>query len=87
MAPCRVNLIGEHTDYNGGLALPAAISKFIHAAVGVRSDRKIYIKSLNKFDSYVFDLDNISNKPEYKWGNYPLGIFWALEKRGYKLPF
>ena len=87
MAPCRVNLIGEHTDYNGGLALPAAISKFIHAAVGIRSDRKIYIKSLNKFDSYVFDLDDITNKPEYKWGNYPLGIFWALEKRGYKLPF
>ena len=87
MAPCRINLIGEHTDYNGGLALPAAISKFIHAAVGKRNDRKIYLKSLNKLDVICVDLDNLSNKPEQKWGNYPLGIFASLIKNGHELPF
>lgn len=87
MAPCRINLIGEHTDYNGGLVLPAAISKFIHAVVGIRKDRKIYLKSLNKLDDICVDLDNISNRPEQKWGNYPLGIFATLIKNGHKLPF
>jgi len=86
-APCRVNIIGEHTDYNAGLALPAAISKFIHAAVGKRDDRKIYIKSLNKSLSVLVDLDNISNKPEQGWTNYPLGVFAMLQRRGHKLPF
>ena len=87
MSPCRINLIGEHTDYNGGLALPAAISKYIHAVVGIRNDRKIYLKSLNKTDVIVADLDNISNSEENKWGNYPLGIFATLIKNGFKLPF
>ena len=87
MSPCRINLIGEHTDYNQGLALPAAISKYIHAAVGKRNDRKIYLQSLNKFEPIIVDLDNISNTPENKWANYPLGIFATLMKRGHKLPF
>ena len=87
MAPCRINLIGEHTDYNYGLALPAAISKYIAAAIGKRSDRKIHLKSLNKRYDVEVDLDNISNSIENGWGNYPLGIFWTLIKRGHKLPF
>jgi galactokinase len=87
MSPCRINLIGEHTDYNSGLVLPAAISKFIHAVVGKRNDNKIHLKSLNKLGDVEVDLDKISNSPENKWGNYPLGIFATLQKRGYKLPF
>ena len=87
MAPCRINLIGEHTDYNEGLALPAAISKYIHAVVGIRKDRKIFLRSMNKLGDICVDLDNISNSPENSWGNYPLGIFATLQKRGYKLPF
>mgnify|MGYP002524501993 CR=1 FL=1 len=87
LSPCRINLIGEHTDYNFGLALPAAISKYISAAVGRRKDRKIYLKSLSKPYDVVVDLDNISNDPKNGWGNYPLGIFSTLIKRGYKLPF
>ena len=87
MAPCRINLIGEHTDYNQGLALPAAISKYIHAVVGVRKDRKIHLKSLNKLGDVEANLDNLSNTPENRWGNYPLGIFATLQKRGHKLPF
>ena len=86
-APCRVNIIGEHTDYNSGLALPAAISKFIHAAVGKRDDNKIHLISLNKRFEVEVDLDNISNQPENGWGNYPIGIFWFLKQRGHKLPF
>lgn len=87
MAPCRVNLIGEHTDYNYGLALPAAISKYIAAAVGKRNDHKIHFKSLNKRYEVEVDLDIISNSVENGWANYPLGIFWALQKNGHKLPF
>ena len=87
MAPCRINLIGEHTDYNYGLALPAAISKYIAAAVGKRDDHKIHLKSLNKRYEVEVDLDKISNSVENGWGNYPLGIFWVLQKRGFKLPF
>ena len=86
-APCRINLIGEHTDYNQGLVLPAAISKYIHAAVGKRKDRKIHLASLDKFNDVEVDLDSISNSPENGWANYPLGIFATLQKRGYKLPF
>ena len=70
-APCRINLIGEHTDYNQGLVLPAAISKYIDAVVGKRNDRKIYLKSLNKSAVIIADLDTISNTPENAWGNYP----------------
>ena len=87
LSPCRINLIGEHTDYNLGLALPAAISKYISAAVGRRNDHKIYLKSLSKPYDVVVDLDSISNDPKNGWGNYPLGIFSTLIKRGYKLPF
>ena len=87
MSPCRINLIGEHTDYNAGLVLPAAISKYLSAVVGKRKDNKIHLKSLNKFADVEVDLDNISNSPENNWGNYPLGIFATLQKRGYKLPF
>ncbi len=86
-SPCRVNLIGEHTDYNAGLALPAAISRYIHAVVGRRDDNKIHLKSTNKKIDVEVDLDNISNTPENGWGNYPLGIFATLQKRGHKLPF
>ena len=86
-SPCRVNIIGEHTDYNKGLALPAAISKYIQAVVGIRDDRKISLKSLEKSKVVTVDLDNISNDPENNWGNYPLGIFATLQKRGYELPF
>lgn len=86
-SPCRINLIGEHTDYNYGLALPAAISKYIAAAVGRRKDNKIHLKSLNKRHVVEVDLDKISNSDENGWGNYPLGIFWTLIKRGHKLPF
>ena len=87
LSPCRINLIGEHTDYNYGLALPAAISKYISAAVGRRKDRKIYLKSLSKPYDVEIDLDKIVNEPKNGWGNYPLGIFSTLLKRGYKLPF
>lgn len=86
-APCRINLIGEHTDYNGGLAMPAAISKYIYAVVSKRNDRKIFLKSLEKRKEVLVDLDKIKNKKENSWGNYPLGIFHTLLGNGFKLPF
>ena len=86
-SPCRINLIGEHTDYNGGLAMPAAISKYIYAVVSKRSDRKIFLKSLEKRKEILVDIDKIRNTKANSWGNYPLGIFKTLENNGAKIPF
>ncbi len=86
-SPCRINLIGEHTDYNFGLALPASISKYTKAVVGKRNDHKIYVKSLNKKDEHIIDLDKIIYSPSNGWANYPFGVFSTLIKDGYKLPF
>lgn len=86
-SPCRINIIGEHTDYNGGLALPAAISRYICAVVGKRDDRKIFLKSLDKTKEILIDVDQIKNKKENYWCNYPLGIFKTLQNRGVDIPF
>ena len=86
-SPCRINLIGEHTDYNGGLAMPAAISKYIYAVVSKRNDRKIFLKSLEKRKEILVDVDNIKNTKANSWGNYPLGIFKTIQNNGINIPF
>ncbi len=82
-APGRVNLIGEHTDYNGGFVLPMAIN--FEALIGVRArrDRQVRITaldfggSLSEFSLNVIKPDNVN-----KWSNYVRGVAWALEQRG-----
>ena len=81
-APGRVNLIGEHTDYNDGFVLPAAIEFYCWVAVGRRSDRKLVIHSENFKETIEQDLDALSPPAEKHWANYPLGVAWALRQAG-----
>ena len=72
-APGRVNLIGEHIDYNGGKVLPAAISLGIYALISPRQDRKLVLNSLNVPGTVEFNLENeIVYDKKNLWANYPL---------------
>ena len=84
-APGRVNLIGEHTDYNDGLVLPAAIGFSCWIAIAPRTDRKIALYSENFDEAIEADLDNAKIHSTGKWPDYPLGVAWSLEKAGYRL--
>lgn len=87
-APGRVNLIGEHTDYNGGHVFPCALTIGTYAAVRVRDDRKLNLYSANFKDMGVVEtsLDDLKPYPEADWTNYPKGVMWAFEGRGMKIP-
>ncbi|MFN4147204.1 MAG: galactokinase [Runella sp.] len=84
-APGRINLIGEHTDYNEGFVLPAAIDKAIYFAINPRSDRRCKFYATNLRDSHEISLDHL--KPSSKsWVNYLVGVMSELEAAGYRLP-
>ncbi len=87
-APGRVNLIGEHTDYNGGHVFPCALPVGTYAAVKKRSDRKLRFYSLNFPEEGVYEssLDEIRPGEEYGWTNYPKGVIDCFKKHGYELP-
>ena len=72
-APGRINLIGEHTDYNDGFVLPAAIDKAIYFAIDKREDKVVSLVSYDLDDSYEFSLDNIE-KSEKGWANFLIGV-------------
>src|ERR1700686_4538827 len=82
VAPGRVNLIGEHTDYNDGFVLPAAIDFYCWAAVAPRRDRKLVIHSENFNETIEASLDSLSPLGKKHWANYPLGVAWALAQAG-----
>ena len=85
-APGRVNLIGEHIDYNGGVVFPAALSLGIYGMLRVRKDRKIYLKSMNASLEVVVDLDKpILCTEQDGWGNYPKGVIQYLLESGHEL--
>ena len=86
-APGRVNLIGEHTDYNGGHVFPCALTLGTYAIVKDREDRKLRFYSMNFSSLGVIetDLDDLVPHKEASWTNYPKGVMWAFEKRGHKL--
>ncbi len=87
-APGRVNLIGEHTDYNGGHVFPCALTIGTYAAVRKREDRQLRFYSLNfeKNGVYQSSLDDLKPKKEAGWTNYPKGVMWAFEERGFQIP-
>src|SRR4051794_3028019 len=85
-APGRVNLIGEHTDYNGGFVLPTAIPQMTHIELAFRSDDRIHIASSNigpNGDEHRYMLG--SERPLHRWFDYFEGVTWLLQKRGYSL--
>lgn len=86
-APGRVNLIGEHTDYNGGHVFPCALTLGTYGVVRNREDRVLRFFSMNfaSFGIIETSLDDLVPRKEASWTNYPKGVMWAFEKRGYKL--
>ena len=84
-APGRVNLIGEHTDYNDGFVLPAAIDRHVVMAARPRADRNVRLHAADMGESAEFDLDDISSDEVCRWSNYERGVAWALQGAGYVL--
>ena len=85
-SPGRVNLIGEHTDYNGGHVFPCAISLGTYALVADRADNKTRIYSMNLADKGVieFAMSGLSYDKEKNWANYPMGVVKVFEDAGHK---
>jgi galactokinase len=84
-APGRVNLIGDHTDYNDGFALPIAIGKRTVVAAAARDDRKFRVRSLRVARTAEFDLDGADFARRNGWADYVEGVARSLENRGVKL--
>ncbi|MBR1478296.1 MAG: galactokinase [Lachnospiraceae bacterium] len=85
-APGRVNLIGEHTDYNGGHVFPCALTLGCYGAARKRSDRKLrfYSKNFEELGIIESSLDELTPDERAHWTNYPKGVMWAFEGRGMK---
>ncbi|MBE6062993.1 MAG: galactokinase [Clostridium butyricum] len=85
-SPGRVNLIGEHTDYNGGHVFPCALTIGTYAIVSNRKDKKCLVNSLNfeELGTIEFDLDNLVNDKAHDWANYPKGVIKTFENHGFK---
>jgi len=84
-APGRVNLIGEHTDYNDGFVLPAAVGFSTYVAIAPRPDRKLVIHSEEFTGSFEFDLDSLPQQRTGAWCDYTLGVASVLSQHGHKL--
>jgi galactokinase len=85
-APGRVNLIGEHTDYNDGFVLPMAIDLAIWVAISPRNDRKLLVRSENYPDTAEIDLDGAGLEHTRDWSDYVRGVAAVLEDQGNRLP-
>ena len=84
-APGRVNLIGEHTDYNEGYVMPAAVGFSTYVAIAARPDRKLLIHSSEFPDNFEFDLDHLPEKRVGAWSDYVVGVASVLRQHGINL--
>lgn len=88
-APGRVNLIGEHTDYNAGHVFPCALTIGTYAAARTREDNKLRFYSMNFEECGVIEssLEELTPSKEAGWTNYPKGVMWAFKERGMVMPY
>src|SRR5438270_2967308 len=84
-APGRVNLIGEHTDYNDGFVMPAAVAFSTYVAIGPRADRTLSIQSEEFPGNLDFDIDRLPERRTGQWCDYLLGVASVLKQHGSKL--
>ena len=84
-APGRVNLIGEHTDYNDGFVLPSAIGFYAHVAIAPRRDDKLVLKSTAYDGQFEFDVAHLPEKKQDNWCDYVLGVAHQLKRGGIRL--
>jgi galactokinase len=80
-APARVNLIGEHTDYTGGLVMPMAIGFRTVAVVSGRQDQRTVFYSANYNEEASFEVAALACAPKGNWSDYPAGVLWALQQQ------
>ena len=80
-APGRVNLIGEHTDYNDGFVFPVAIDKYLHIAGSKRTDRQVHLHALDMDQTCTFSLEAIEDAKTPPWGNYLRGVAHLLQEQ------
>ena len=87
-APGRVNLIGEHTDYNGGHVFPCALTIGTYGAARKRTDNKLRFYSMNFEQLGVIEssLENLVSSEDAGWTNYPKGVIWAFGEKGMMVP-
>ena len=84
-SPARINIIGEHIDYNGGKVFPAAINRYLYVAIRKRMDNKVLYKSIQFEGTYEFDItENFAFKKENDYSNYLNGILSQLKAKGCK---
>jgi galactokinase len=84
-APGRVNLIGEHTDYNDGFVLPFALELGATATVETRTDNLVEVYSVQRDEKVLVELDAVQPGTE-GWAGYAIGVLWALRRRGHRVP-
>ena len=86
-SPGRVNLIGEHTDYNGGNVFPCALSFGTYGAIALRNDKTVRMYSDNFKDLGIitFNIDELVNDEKHDWANYPKGVIDIMRKHGYNV--
>ncbi|MDO4332823.1 MAG: galactokinase [Eubacteriales bacterium] len=86
-APGRVNLIGEHTDYNGGHVFPCALTIGTYGVARKREDKKLRFYSMNfeKLGVLESGVENLKPEKEADWTNYPKGVIWAFGEKGYEV--
>lgn len=88
-APGRVNMIGEHTDYNGGHVFPSALTIGTYGVARKRTDKKLRFYSMNFEKLGILESSLIDLKPEKEadWTNYPKGVMWAFMQKGFDIPY
>ena len=84
-APGRVNLIGEHTDYNDGFVLPTPLDRHVWAAASPGDGVRVAVRAPDLSDHMEFSLDAITRSADHPWGNYVMGVAQALQEEGHRL--